>query len=217
MPDFIETPRFPEDISYGSRGGPSYNTRVVQVDSGALIRNSLWAYAQHNFNVAYGINTLAKLEALVYFFHAVAHGRAVGFRYKDWLDYKSCLRSAAPSAGDVWFATGDGATASFQLYKGYTAGSSSQARPIYKPVSGTMMIAVGGTAKTESTHYTVNYATGMVTFTAGNIPAAGQHITAGFEFDVPVCFASDELSVNIEDYNSGMAQVMLTELKYGST
>ena len=217
MTDFIESPRFPTDISYGSRGGPIYNTRVVQVDSGALIRNSLWTYPQHRYDVAYGLKTTANLETLLHFFHSVAYGRAVGFRYKDWMDYKSCAVASTPAATDSAIGTGNGSTAEFQLQKNYISGSTTKSRHIYKPVSGTLLVAVAGSTKTETTHYTVNYTTGVVTFTGGNIPTAGQAVTAGFEFDVPVVFASDELSINLNDYKVGATQIMLTELKYGST
>ena len=86
MTTFIEAPRFPDDISYGSRGGPAYNTTVIVVDSGAESRNQRWSYPRHEYDVAYGVNTLARLEELLEFFHVVA-GRAIGFRYKDWMDY----------------------------------------------------------------------------------------------------------------------------------
>ena len=217
MATFVETPRFPEDISYGSRGGPAYNTQVIEVDSGAIIRNSLWTYGRYEYDVAYGVNTITKLETLLYFFHAIGQGRAVGFRYKDWLDYKSCVRANTPTSTDVHFATGDGVTASFQLYKGYLSGSTTKSRPIYKPVSGTVLIAVAGATKSAGTHYNVNYATGSIVFTAGNIPTAGQLITAGFEFDVPVCFATDKISINLNDYGTGATQVPLIELKYGDS
>jgi len=36
-----------------------------------------------------------------------------------------------------------------------------------------------------------------VTFTTGNIPTAGQAITATFEFDTPVRFAEDTLKVSM--------------------
>jgi uncharacterized protein (TIGR02217 family) len=86
-----------------------------------------------------------------------------------------------------------------------------------KPVSGTVLIAVAGVTKTETTHYTVNYTTGVVTFTGGNIPTAGQAITAGFQFDVPVCFDQDVHQYTWKDFASGTAQVPLVELKYGDT
>jgi uncharacterized protein (TIGR02217 family) len=60
-----------------------------------------------------------------------------------------------------------------------------------------VQIKVAGVTKTETTHYTIDYSTGLVTFTSGNIPAAAQAVTATFEFDVPVRFAEDTLKVSM--------------------
>jgi uncharacterized protein (TIGR02217 family) len=216
MTTFIESPRFPDDISYGSRGGPSWATTVVETDSGVEKRNQRWSYPRHQYDVAYGVNTVARLENLISFFQVVA-GRAIGFRYKDWMDFKSCSRSATPAATDVQIGTGTGALATFQIVKAYVQGGYSRSRNILKPVSGTLLVAVAGSAKTETTHYTVNYATGVITFTGSNIPTAGQAVTCGYEFDVPVRFDTDELSVNFENYGAAAASVPLIELKWGDS
>ncbi len=42
-----------------------------------------------------------------------------------------------------------------------------------------------------------------MTFTAGSIPATGASVTAGFEFDVPVRFDSDELRINLTQFAAG--------------
>lgn len=214
MTTFIESPRFPEDISQGSRGGPTWATTVVETDSGVEKRNQRWSYPRHQYDVAYGINTVARLENLISFFHVVA-GKAIGFRYKDWLDYKSCARSATPTNADVQIGTGTGALSTFQIIKTYTQGSYNRFRKILKPVSGTLLVSVAGIAKTETTHYTVNYTTGIITFTGGNIPTAGQAVNCGYEFDVPVRFDTDELSVNLSHYAAGSTAVPLIELKNG--
>ncbi len=57
--------------------------------------------------------------------------------------------------------------------------------------------------QTPGTAYTVDHATGLVTFLAGHIPAAGAAITAGFEFDVPVRFDTDKLEINIQGFRHG--------------
>ena len=216
MTTFIESPRFPDDISMGSRGGPEWATNVVEQDSGSESRNQRWSYPRHKYDVAYGTNTIERLENLLYYHHVVA-GKAVGFRYKDWLDYKSCKRIATPAATDCAIGTGTGALAAFQLFKTYTQGVYVRSRKILKPIASTVLIAIAGSVKTAGTHYNLADTTGIVTFTSGNIPSAGQAVTAGFEFDVPVRFDTDWLSVNINDYNSGAAQVPLIELKYGDT
>lgn len=213
---FIEAPRFPEEISYGSRGGPGWNTHVLRLDSGAEVRNQRWSYPRHEYDVAFGINTIAALEELLEFFQVVG-GMAIGFRYKDWMDYKSCGLSDTPSAADCAIGTGDGADTTWQLVKVYTQGAYTRSRKILKPISGTLLVAVDGILKAETTDYTVDYTTGIITFEAGSIPAEGEAITAGFQFDVPCRFAVDRLSININDYNAAMAQVPLIELKYGDT
>ena len=42
-----------------------------------------------------------------------------------------------------------------------------------------------------------------MTFLAGHVPAAGQSVTAGFEFDVPVRFDTDKLEINLSGFTSG--------------
>lgn len=213
MTDFIESPRFPDLIAQGSRGGPRYRVGKTTVVSGAVYRNLVWDWARHEYDAACGVNTAALHEQLLYFFHVLG-GPAIGFRFKDWLDYKSCSRSATPTSLDCAIGTGDGTDATWPLYKVYVQGSYSRLRRIRKPVSTTVLVAVAGILKTETTHYTVNYATGVITFTGGNIPTTGQAITAGFEFDVPVFFAEDIHQYTWQDFASGVAQVPLIEDKY---
>jgi len=213
MTEFIESPRFPNVISKGARGGPRYRVDKTAVRSGAVYRNLVWDWARHEYDAACGVRIASALEVLLYFFHVVG-GPSIGFRFKDWLDYKSCIRSATPTALDCSIGTGDGSDATWQLYKTYVQGAYSRQRQIRKPVSGTVLVAVAGTLKTETTQYTVDYTTGIITFTAGNIPTVGQAITAGFEFDVPVYFAEDIHQYTWNDYVSGAAQVPLIEDKY---
>jgi uncharacterized protein (TIGR02217 family) len=214
MTTFIETPRFPTDVSYDSRGGPGWETEIVEEDAGSEKRNQRWSYPRHEYDVAYGIKTREKLETVLKM-HWVCAGRAIGFRYKDHMDWKSCDLDETISAIDCIIGTGTGALATFQLYKTYIQGAYSRSRKILKPIGSTVAIAVDGVGKTVTTHFTVNSTTGLVTFTAGNLPGNGAVVTAGFEFDVPVRFDADRLSINLNDYKAGAVQVPLIELKYG--
>lgn len=204
---FLDTPRFPVDISYGSRGGPGYRTNVITLKSGYEKRNVDWAQARYTFQVTYGVKTMDQLETLISFFH-VAQGMANGFRYKDWSDYRSGSVLASATATDQTLGTGDGTTTTFQLIKKYTQGNTSRTRTISKPVDGTVLIAVAGST---TTNFTVNVSTGVVTMTSA--PAAGASVTAGFEFDVPCRFDTDELSTSLDDYNIGSIDVQVVEIK----
>ena len=107
------------------------------------------------------------------------------------------------SPHDQTIGSGDGTTAIFQLTKTYGDGDDAYRRPITKPVAGSVRMAVGGTEKAEGVDFSVDTATGLVTFAAGAVPGAGAEITAGFEFDVPVRFDLEHLSVSLAAFRAG--------------
>lgn len=194
--------RFPTAVSLGASGGPERRTEIVTLGSGYEERNQRWADSRRAYNAGWGVKTLDQIHAVVEFFEE-RRGRLHGFRWKDHADHKSCLPGGAPSMLDQAIGTGDGADATFQLVKAYGRSFAPWSREIKKPVAGSVKVAVAGVAKVEGTHFTVNYATGVVTFTGGNIPTSMQAITAGFEFDVPVRFDTDRLEVNLEAWKAG--------------
>jgi uncharacterized protein (TIGR02217 family) len=185
---FVEV-RFPVDIAYGSSGGPEYSTEVVVTHGGYEQRNVNWSQARARYNVAHGVKTQVQLDTLIAFFRA-RKGRADGFRFKDWTDFKAVAQALG---------TGDGVRTVFQLQKYYQSGSSSEARVITKPVAGTVKVYVNGVQQSVSA-YTLMLATGVLTFVAA--PAAGVAVTADFEFDVPVRFDTDRLAASIDAYGS---------------
>lgn len=184
---FVEV-AFPSDIAYGSSGGPEYSTEIVITHSGYEQRNINWAQARARYNVAHGIKTQAQLDALIAFFRA-RKGRADGFRFKDWSDY----RAAAQVIG-----TGNGSNKIFYLVKTYTSGSITETRSITKPVVGTLAVYVNSVLQAGSS-YSLDSATGKITFVTA--PANAAIITADFEFDVPVRFDTDRLSATLDSYS----------------
>jgi uncharacterized protein (TIGR02217 family) len=198
---FHET-RFPTAISRASHGGPERRTDIVVLGSGAEERNARWADSRRSWNAGYGVKSLDDLHAVIDFFEE-RRGRLIGFRWRDPLDCKSCPPESTPTALDQPIGTGDGATAAFQLLKTYGATFAPWTRAIKKPVDGTVLVAVAGTLQTPGTDYTVDTATGLVTFGLGHMPALGQLVTAGFEFDVPARFDTDRLEINIQGFRHG--------------
>ena len=79
---------------------------------------------------------------------------------------------ARPPTLDQVIGTGDGTTAQFQLSKTYGASFAPWTRIVAKPVQGTVQIAVGGTLRTAATDYTLDAATGRITFLPGHIPTS---------------------------------------------
>jgi len=210
---FIETPRFPDKISYGSSGGPMYNTDIVTVKSGYETRNQNWVQSRHEYDASFGVTTEDRLSELVDFFHAMA-GQAHEFRFKDWADYKSCSLTEEPSQTDQVLGVGDAlGTDTFQIIKTYTAGILSRVRDISKPIEGTLLVEVDGVLLVEALDYTVDYTTGLITFLGGSIPNDGVGARCGYQFDVPCRFGSDALNINLNAYAIGETTVPLIEVR----
>lgn len=185
--------RFPDNIGRGARGGPRRRTRITALASGFEERNAAWANSRRYYDVSFGIRRADDLSTVVAFFEAM-NGRLYGFRFKDWSDYKSCLPSTAPTAMDQTLGEGDGDTTAFQLRKAYEAGSDTWHRHICKPVAGTVLVALDGVP--QGSGWTIDTATGIVTFDTA--PVLGAEVTAGFEFDVPARFDTDDMPVNLD-------------------
>ncbi len=194
--------RFPTAIGRGSTGGPERRTEIVVLGSGAEERNTRWAHSRRRYNAGYGVKTLDQLHAVIAFFEE-RRGRLHGFRWKDHADFKSCPPQGTPSPLDQEIGVGDGETAAFQLVKAYGTGATKYVRTIAKPVAGSVRVAVAGVEKTAGTDFTVAATTGVVTFLGASIPGADEIVTAGYEFDVPVRFESDQLTVNLSAFQGG--------------
>jgi uncharacterized protein (TIGR02217 family) len=201
MADFHEV-RFPLDVSLGSRGGPQRRTDIVTLASGREHRNARLAHSRRRYDAGLGVRTLDALHAVVAFFEE-RRGRLYGFRFRDRVDWKSCPPSLAPTSTDQRIGTGDGATGAFQLVKTYGAAHAPYARPIAKPVAGTVRVAVNDIEIPAGTAFVCDTATGWVTFTSAAVPAAGAAVTAGFEFDVPVRFDTDDLEIDLSAFAAG--------------
>ena len=130
------------------------------------------------WDVASGLKKQAQIDELIAFFRA-RRGKAYGFRFKDWTDYK---------ASGQLLGTGDDVLTQFQLVKHYPSGSVIEVRTITKPVAGTVKVYLDGVEQLSG--WSVDTTTGLVTFSTA--PALGVEVTADFEFDVPVRFDTDQ-------------------------
>jgi hypothetical protein len=128
--------RFPDNIAYGATGGPEFATTVVATGSGHEKRNVNWAEARGRWDVASGLKKQAQIDELIAFFRA-RRGKAYGFRFKDWTDYKA--------TGQL-LGTGDDVLV----------------RTITKPVAGTVKVYLDGVEQLSG--WSVDTTTGLVTF-----------------------------------------------------
>lgn len=130
---FIESPRFPDDISLGLSGGAQFATEQAKQGKN-LISNATRSIPLHTYDVTHGIRTEAQFAALNALFNVV-QGKWGGFRFKDWTDYK--LEQTSNTLG-MLVAIGPG---QYQLTKRYSYGGATLDRPITKPVAGTIVVA----------------------------------------------------------------------------
>jgi uncharacterized protein (TIGR02217 family) len=199
--------RFPFPVSIGASGGPHRRTEIVPLVSGREERNTPWADSRRRWDAGPGVRSLDDAHILIAFFEA-RRGALHGFRFRDPLDNRSCLPSKAPTASDQVIGTGDGLIKIFQLVKHYDSGDEGWIRAITRPVEGSVLVALDGLAVTPQ----IDFETGEVSFDTP--PAAGVVVTAGFAFDCPARFDSDQLDIALDAIGAGaMPSVPLIELR----
>lgn len=220
--------QFPVDISYGSKGGPNFNTTVLTLASGFEKRNVNWSKLRCEYDVSYGIKELDQMQAALDFFIA-RMGKAYSFRFKDFLDFTIVSQPLF---------TGDGTKKSCYLYKSYASGPVSYTRQISKPVIGSMLLSVDGAPwgydPTLSLLNTFTYDnTGLITLcapprgpvtTIGTdgqpVTAPGAQVTIDYcEFDVHVRFDTDKMDSQHDQWNmASWSSIPLVEIKeaYGN-
>ena len=204
--------RFPTGIAFRSSGGPERKTEIVALGSGRERRNQRWADSRRRYDAGYGVRSLADIHAVIAFFEE-RRGRLFGFRWRDRTDDASAPPGTEPTPFDQVIGTGDGSTAAFQLVKRYGGAFAGYDRVIAKPVAGSVVLAVASVQVAPSA-VAVDATTGRVTFAAGHVPPAGAVVTAGFRFDVPVRFDSDELIINLAAFEAGeIPSIPLVEVR----
>lgn len=189
--------RFPTTISFGSTGGPERRTEIVTLANGHEERNSPWADSRRRYDAGLGVRSLNDLADVIAFFEA-RHGQLYGFRWKDWLDFKSARPQNDVTEFDQQIGIGDGSTTTFQLIKTYVSGVHSYDRMVSKPVEGSVFVALDGAIVGDAI---TDFQTGIVTFAAP--PPSGGVVTAGFEFDVPVRFDIDRIEASVSTFEAG--------------
>lgn len=204
----FEEVRFPISISTNSSGGPEFSTDVVVVNDGYERRNQNWSQGRISYDASYGVRSMADIATVLKFFRA-RQGKAIGFRFQDPLDHTSASDGLSGYyMTDQSIGTGNGETTAFQLVKNYTNGITTHVRKITKPVAGKLAVAVAGVLTTD---YTIDTTTGIITFTTA--PIAEAVITAGFEFDIPVRFDSDDLDVKLAYVKNAQFSVPVIEVR----
>ncbi|MTI43702.1 uncharacterized protein (TIGR02217 family) [Roseibium hamelinense] len=203
--------RFPAAVAFGALGGPERRTEIVDLATGHEARNARWADSRRRYDAATGIRSLNDLRDVLSLFEK-ARGRLSGFRFRDPFDHSSAVHGGPPTAFDQTIGTGDGATTRFTLVKTYGAGPNAYTRAIRLPEAASLKAAVGGSEQINGAGFSADPATGALVFSEP--PPAGQTVTAGFLFDVPVRFDTDRLDLSLTHFEAGdIASIPLIEIR----
>lgn len=206
MPSFHEI-RFPLPLSFGASGGPQRRTEIITLANGHEQRNSAQANSRRRYDVGVGIKTLGDMHTLIAFFEA-RMGQLYGFRFRDPVDFKSCAPDKDITHTEQSIGIGDGAQSIFQLTKTYEDAQGSYTRIISKPVPSKIHVGINGQVETA---FTLDDTSGKINFDSP--PVNGALISAGFEFDVPVRFDTEQLSTSLESFGAGgAAHIPLVEI-----
>lgn len=197
---------FPPLISYGSSGGGRMRTSVFTAGSGYEIRKKIWTYPKAEYDVSKGIQDQADMDDVIAFFYA-RRGRAYGFRYKDWNDFKFTFQRIA---------FGDGVKTDFQIIKTYTSTQAESSTTITydRRLTKIAWDTIAGVTIDDvvNTDWEVDHNTGIISFDTA--PAADAEIVIGVgEFHVPVRFDTDHLDMTHEFWNTLSSQIPLVEVR----
>ena len=198
MTDFHDV-RFPLHLGFGSRGGPVREVDILQLANGAEVRNARGRHSRRQYNAVAGLKSREQAIELIDFFES-RYGPLYGFLFRDPLDYEA----------DEIIGIGDGSQTEFSLIKTYGAAPHVYTRRITKPVSGSVRVSLDAV----ETSVSVDHSQGFIQFQTA--PAIGAAITAVFEFDVPVRFASQALDIVLDDFGATQIQdIPLIEILSG--
>lgn len=191
--------RFPLAVSFGATGGPERRNEIVSLTSGREKRNARFSQSRHHYDAGTGVRTQDLHDVLVFF--EARRGSLHAFRFRDPFDMKSCRPEATPTPLDQVLGYGDGTERRFKLVKRYGTGDEAYVRLISKPAASTLRVAVGG-VEARSSDFSLE-ATGEIVFAAGATPALHAQVSAGYEFDVPVRFDAERMSMSLTAFKAG--------------
>lgn len=178
---------FPESISIKSSYIIEYNTIINKSKNGSELRISNYDYPLLSYNVVNDLKTKKELEEIINFFKLVK-GRACGFKFKDWLDYKATNQNIAIANGEQ---------TEFQLIKTYNINNKIQIRKITKPANVSIFI----NQQNITQNININYNNGIITFNTP--PEKDAIITATFDFYIPVRFDNDKIEIIMKNEKVG--------------
>lgn len=165
MAEFLEEV-LPINVRMGASYTDAYEVEIKTTVSGKEYRKLTHPFPVRSFHINFTLFKADMAERVLALYHR-SYGMYAGFRVKCVDDFSTNNHVDAPTPTD-WVLPLVSAGV-YQLVKGYGLGAAGIAiglpyRKIFKPVSGTTVVAIGGAAQAGA--WTVSTTTGQVTFSA---------------------------------------------------
>jgi len=224
----FENTRLSDLVERGATGGPRVDVTVAILANGHEQRNRNWDQTRFEWDISYGISSLAELDEVRGAFMA-CFGPHVGFLFKDYAD-RRIGTPASGAAGKQQIALGDGATVEFQTVRRYEFGSLVHERDIFKIdqddfvfrawINSTELTLVGGAP--GAGQFAIDDDTGLITTgdTMGGAASGGDGPSGedvlyclGFFF-VPVRFKAEEMDIrSFLETTHDIPRILLIEMR----
>lgn len=188
MSEFLEE-RFPILVRLGASYEDDYTVEITRTSGGKEYRKLVHPFPVRRFTVSFSQSKEDIFDDVLGLYHR-AYGRYAGFLVRAIDDWSTNGMAGTPTALDQLLTRVD--VGVYQLRKEYGLGVTGLAtigrpsRTIFKPVVGTVKVAVDGVAQVSG--WAVDATTGRVTFDAD--PGESAIVTGGCEFDIPCRFDS---------------------------
>lgn len=169
--------RLPQQVEIGAVRRVRAFHDVVKTDGGFEVRNARHAWDSFEYEISFAVGEFEdSVISEVYDFVMASRVGLIPFRFRDWDTKNNTLTAEV-------IGTGDTVEDTFQIKKTWTVGGISSVRNITRPVS---PMSVYLNAVLQSSGYTIDYDTGIITFTSP--PGSGVAISVTGNYDIPVRF-----------------------------
>lgn len=168
MAEFLEE-RLPTTIDWGGSFSENHSVQTITTIGGNEYRSLRHPYVQLSYDIAYK-RDIGFVRQKILDLYTRANGTFRGFRVKDTKDFSSNNYDQTPTAFDQPMLLVSGTTYQLMRWYGISTDPMCARRRIRKPVSGTVLVGVGGTVYPPAM-YSVDYTTGIVTLNANKTGA----------------------------------------------
>lgn len=175
---------------------------IVKTDGGYEVRNVRHSQGLYEYEISFPTGDYdASVSVSVKNMFKASRGGLYPFRFRDWDSENNTLT-------DELIGTGNGTATVFQITKTWTVGGQSQVRNITRPVPA---FTVKVNDVTLGSGYSINYATGIITFTS---PVTNAHtIKVSGVYDIPVRFDLTFEATGLTGFLEHIDRLTLVEVK----